>query len=210
MVIVSHDPEAIRGVESLVDLFEVRIDIIGECWTEAVKSLKKPWIATNRSAEEGGKWSGTEARRIEQLLQAMELGASIVDIELSTRNLENIVKVIKKRTKCLLSFHDRQKTPPLVEMKEIIQKQLKAGADICKLITTARQIEDNLSTLQLIREFPEARVVSFAMGPLGAVSRVLCPLVGGDFTYASMAEGKESADGQIAVKDMLKIYEMVT
>ena len=86
---------------------------------------------------------------------------------------------------------------------------MKAGADICKLITTALQIEDNWRTLQLIREFPDIRVVSFAMGPLGTLSRVLCPLVGGDFTYASMMKGRESAEGQVAVSDMIRIYEMV-
>ncbi|MFC1865071.1 type I 3-dehydroquinate dehydratase, partial [Chloroflexota bacterium] len=129
---------------------------------------------------------GSEARRIESLLQAVELGADIVDVELSTRNLDKIVQVVKKRTKCLLSFHELEKTPPLDQMKEIVRRQLKAGADICKIITTAQELEDNLTVLQLISEFPEVKLISFAMGPLGFMSRVLCPLVGGEFTYASI------------------------
>ena len=94
-------------------------------------------------------------------------------------------------------------------MKETVQSQLKAGADICKIITTAQRFEDNLAILQLVSEFPEVKLVSFAMGPLGFISRVLCPLVGGDFTYASIEKGKESAQGQIAVRDLIKIYEMM-
>ncbi len=208
-VIINNDLKAIKGVESLVDLFEVRIDLIGDSWQELVKQFKKPWIACNRSADEGGKWQGSEARRIEELLQAIELGADIVDIELRTRNLEKILQLVKRRTKCLLSSHDFEKTPPLDEMKEVVRRQLKAGADICKMITTAQGFEDNLTVLQLISEFPEIKLISFAMGPLGSVSRILCPLVGGEFTYASVEEGKESAQGQITVGNLMKIYKMV-
>ena len=207
--IVNNDPEAVKEVEPLVDLFEARIDFIGDGWQELVKQFNKPWIACNRSADEGGKWQGNEARRVEKLLQAVELGADIVDIELKTKNLGKILQLVKKETKCLLSFHDLERTPPLNEMKEIVQSQLKSGADICKLITTAQGFEDNLTILQLISEFPSKQLISFAMGPLGSISRVLCPLVGGDFTYASIEKGKESAQGQITVRELAKIYDML-
>ena len=48
------------------------------------------------------------------------------------------------------------------------------------------------------------------MGQPGLVSRILCPLVGGDFTYASTEKGKESAAGQITVTELRKIYDMVS
>ncbi len=208
-VIVSDDLEAARKAEPLVDLFEVRIDLIGNGWQELVPGLKKPWIACNRIAEEGGSWRGGESERIEELIKAIELGAETIDIELRTRNLEATVKLIKPKTKCLLSFHDLTRTPPLDTMREIVQRQLEAGADICKVVTTARGFEDNLAVLQLISDFPRARVISFAMGPLGYISRVLCPLVGGDFVYVSIEEGKESASGQITARDLRKIYGML-
>ena len=187
----------------------MRIDLIGDGWQELIGQLGKPWIACNRSTAEGGQWQGNEARRIEKLLQAMELGASIIDIELKTKNLTNVVKLIKRRTRCLLSFHDLEKTPTFDTMSQIIQQQVEAGADICKVITTAQSLEDNIVVLQTIGAFPGISVVSFAMGPLGTISRVLCPLVGGDFTYASVAKGKESAPGQMTVGELRKIYEMV-
>jgi len=208
-VIVNKDLEAIKRVEPFVDLFEVRIDLIGNGWQELVKQLEKPWVACNRLADEGGKWEGSEQRRIDELIKAVELGASVVDIELATTNLEEAIPPIKQKTKCLLSFHDLEKTPPLIRMKDIVQQELDAGADICKVVTTAQRLEDNLTVLQLIAEFPKTRIVSFAMGPLGFTSRILCPLVGGDFTYASIEKGKESASGQITVSDLTKLYEMV-
>ena len=207
--IIDNNLKAVKEVEPLVDLLEVRIDLIGDDWQKVAQQLSKPWIACNRSANEGGKWEGNEARRIEKLLQAIELGAEIIDIELGTKNLGNIIRLVKRRTKCLLSFHDLEKTPTFDTMKQIVNKQAEAGADICKMVTTAQSFEDNLSVLRLISEFPTTRLVSFAMGPLGVISRVLCPLVGGDFTYASIEKGKESAPGQITVKELVRIYEMV-
>jgi len=207
--ITSDDLEAVREIEPLVDLFEVRIDLIGDGWRELVKSLKKPWIACSRRVDEGGRWQGDEAGRVEELLKASELGADIIDLEFRTRNLKSAVALIKKRTKCLLSFHDLTGTPPLGSLKEMVQKQLEAGADICKVIATAQRPEDNLTVLRLISSFSQTRVVSFAMGPLGFASRVLSPLVGGDFAYASIESGRESAPGQITVRELSKIYEMV-
>jgi len=208
--ITTADLKAIRQAEPLVDLFEVRIDLIGDDWQKVVKGLGKPWIACNRSVAEGGQWQGNEARRVEKLLQAVEMGAAIVDIEFQTKNLANIVRLIKRRAECLLSYHDLEKTPDFDTMKQLIQQQIEAGADICKVVTTAQSFEDNLSVLQLIPAFPEKRVVTFAMGAAGITSRIFCPLVGGDFTYASLAEGKESATGQVTVEELLRIYEMVS
>ena len=192
-----------------MELFEVRLDLIGDGWQEVARQLNQPWIACNRAANEGGSWQGTETERIERLLEASHLGADIVDIELETKNLKEAVSLIKKRAKCLLSCHQLKGTPPLDELKDTVQRQLEAGADICKVVTTAQNFDDNLTILQLIAEFPRIRIISFAMGPLGVTSRVLCPIVGGDFTYASIEPGKESAPSQITVNGLRRIYEML-
>jgi 3-dehydroquinate dehydratase I len=207
--IITTDIKAIKEIEPLVDLFEVRIDLIGDGWTEVAKQLKKPWIACNRLVEEGGKWQGNEARRIEKLLQAMELGAKIVDVEYNAKNVDNIISFIKKRAICLLSFHNFEKTPPLETLKQTVQKELKAGADICKVVTFAQSFDDNLTVLQLITEFPGTQVVAFAMGPQGMASRVLAPLAGAYFTYGAVEKGKESAPGQIPVVDMQRLYKIL-
>ena len=207
--IVNDDLEAIKSVAPLVDLYEVRIDLIGSEWRGLTGQLPKPWIACNRKPEEGGMWPGGERERIAELLAALELGAEIIDVELSTQGLADILARVKKRAKCLISYHDMKETPSIDVMKEIMKRQLAAGADICKVVTTAQKFDDNVSTLQLNREFPENRVVSFAMGPLGLISRILCPLVGGEFIYAAIAAGQEAASGQITANELRKIYSMV-
>jgi 3-dehydroquinate dehydratase-1 len=208
-VVTDNNQKALREAMPLVELFEIRIDLIGEGWRDLVKQLKKPWIACVRSGNEGGNWQGNEAERIEELITAVELGAAVVDIELSTGNLTAAIPLIRKKARCLVSFHELEKTPSLEQLKETVTKQLSAGADICKVITTAQSFSDNLTTLQLITEFPKIKLVSFAMGDLGLASRILCPLVGGYFTYASLGEGKESAPGQLTVGYLKKIYGMM-
>jgi 3-dehydroquinate dehydratase-1 len=63
--------------------------------------------------------------------------------------------------------------------------------------------------LQLIKKFPSADIISFAMGAEGLLSRVMCPLAGGYLTYASIKEGSGSAPGQITVADMHSLYRMI-
>ena len=207
--IIDTDIAAVKKIEPIVDLFELRIDLIGDKWMEVARQLKKPWIACNRMVEEGGKWDGNEARRIERLLQAVELGAKIVDIEYNAKNVDNIIRLIKKRAECLLSFHDFQKTPSLDVLKQIVNKELKAGADICKVVTTAQTFEDNLAVMRLFSEFPGIKMVAFTMGTQGFISRVMAPLIGAYFTYGAVQKGVESAPGQLPVSDMLAVYEMV-
>jgi 3-dehydroquinate dehydratase-1 len=206
--IISNDPAILKKAEPLADLFEVRIDLIGKDWRDVLVYLKKPWLACNRRTEEGGKWRGNEADRIKELVSAVGLGAGIVDIELATPGLAKVVKEIKGKTDCLISYHNYKDTPQ-DKLREIVRQQLESGADICKVVTTARNFSDNIAVLQLIQEFPGTRVVSFAMGVEGQISRVLCAVAGGYFTYGSMAEGKESAAGQIAVGELRKIYRML-
>ena len=102
--IIGTDIAAVKKIEPIVDLFEVRIDLIGDKWMEVARQLKKPWIACNRMVEEGGKWDGNEARRIERLLQAIELGAKIIDIEYNAKNVDNIIRLIKKESRMFAVF----------------------------------------------------------------------------------------------------------
>ena len=93
--IIDNDLEAVREIEPFVDLFEVRIDIIGDGWQRLAKQFEKPWIACNRRVDEGGRWEGDEARRVERLLRATELGADIIATAcpFCLLNIEDAVKI---------------------------------------------------------------------------------------------------------------------
>jgi len=207
--IVDNDPAAVKRVGPMVDFLELRIDLIGSGWRELAVGLEKPWIACNRRIEEDGRWQGSESARIDELFGALDLGAAIVDIELATPGVESVVGEVRSRAECLVSYHNLKGTPSLDEMKGIVEKQLAAGADICKVVTTARNIHDNITILQLISCFPGSKIIAFAMGAAGYISRVLSPLAGGYLTYASIEEGLESAPGQLSAKSLGEIYKIL-
>jgi 3-dehydroquinate dehydratase type I len=199
----------IEKVGPVVDFFELRIDLVGDGWREVARCLPGPWIACNRRVEEGGKWRGSESARIKELLVALELGAGIIDIELATPELGKIVKEIKGRAECLISYHNIKETPSLKMLKDTLRNEIDAGADIGKVVTTARSFADNLTVLQLIKDFPKVKVVAFAMGVAGQISRLLSPLAGAYFTYASVEAGRESAEGQVTVSELREIYRIM-
>ena len=83
------------------------------------------------------------------------------------------------------------------------------GVDVLKIVTYARNINDNATILELLKEArkDKVKIVGFAMGLLGRDSRILSLPLGSYFTFASLAPGQESADGQITVEQMKKIYQ---
>lgn len=208
-VVVSRDFKIPADVLPLIDLFEVRIDLIGEGWQAVAPKLSKPWLATNRSPREGGKGEADDAARVSKLLEAVDLGASLVDVELSTERLSGVMPELRTKAICVVSFHDFNKTPPYPELVDIVNRELAAGADICKVVTTAGGLADNIAMLRLIKAFPHTKIVALTMGPEGMMSRILAPLAGVYFTYASLERGKESAPGQLTVPELREIYRAI-
>jgi 3-dehydroquinate dehydratase I len=207
--IVDSDVDAVEKISSVVDIFEVRIDLIGESWRDIVKRIQKPWMATCRRGEDKGRWTGGEKERIHLLMDAMDLGADIVDIEINTQGLNEIVSTIKKKAACLVSYHNFEYTPEHTTLINTVNDELAAGADICKVVTTAKSFEDTISVLRLISEFKKHKITAFTMGDQGMVSRILCPILGGYLTYSSVQSGKESAPGQITAADLAAMFELV-
>ena len=199
----------LKSSEPQVDFWELRLDLIGAGWKNVAEAISRPWVACNRSRQEGGKGPPDEAVRIEELLAGMESGAATVDIELSSPLLKEAVTQIKGRAECLISYHNWTETPDLSVLSGILEKQRRAGASICKIITTAHNLADNLVLLKLIRQNPDVRLVAFAMGAEGRLSRILSPLAGAYFTFASLEASKESAPGQIPLAEMREIFRLI-
>lgn len=204
----------------LADCLELRIDQMGDCDLEQLldgKRTDKRVIVTNRRADEGGAFSGTERERVELLKNAVALGADYVDIEARTEKplLRELVAQIKKyhnRTKWIISYHDFSGTPPAGALKKRFDACARTKADIVKICTYAHTMEDNLRVLELI---PYARnkgqaIIAFAMGEQGRISRVMAPLLGASWGYASLERGAESAPGQLIIAEMKQIHHMLS
>lgn len=200
--------QVLTAADQLADLYEIRIDLIGKDWRKIATEIKKPWIACNRRVEEGGLCRDKDDKRIKELLTALDIGAGYVDIELGTDSVESIIKQVKGRAEVIVSYHNLVETPSFDRLVQIVRNEIAAGADICKVVTTANEVHDNVEVLELDTFFREKKIIAFAMGLPGQISRVMCPLVGGYFTWASTEAGNESAEGQMAAEELRRIYRM--
>jgi 3-dehydroquinate dehydratase type I len=173
-------------------------------------NLGIPLIATNRPYIEGN-GLGSESARLDPLLDAVDAGFQFVDVELSTNNLGDALDKLRERgAKIILSSHDPSKTPSRLELESTLAKMLANKPDICKLVTTAQTMADNLRVLNLLEERHTAMpLVCLAMGKQGMWSRILAPFYGAPFTYASIEPGKETAPGQPSISELRQIYNII-
>jgi len=207
--------EALRLIEKAEkykpNFIEVRMDRLKENskLADIAECTKIPLIATSRAKDHRGEFSGSETERQEVLLNAAKKGFEYVDIELSSAGLKNIVeKLHQMNVKPIISFHDFRGTPSISKMREILKDQIENRADICKIVTTAKAVEDNLTLLSFLSTASKSsKVVCFAMGSLGKPSRLLSPLFGGFFTIASLERGGETAPGQMTVRELKAAYQ---
>ena len=192
------------------DFIEIRLDKIEiSDFKKIVVSTNTPLIATNRAIHEGGFFAGNDRERIKILLEAAKEGFNYIDLELSTKNLAELVKRLHGlKSNVIISYHDFKKTPSIKTINEIFSREVNKGADICKIVTTARKFEDNLKLLNFIYcNYKKARIVCFAMGESGKISRFISPILGAHFTFASIEEGEETAPGQLEINRMRELYE---
>jgi 3-dehydroquinate dehydratase-1 len=204
--------ELIRKAEAQhADLIEVRLDSLTahDCISDIPSCSKTPLIATNKSTEQHGKFSGTETERQKFLVDAARNGFTYVDVDLGTINrTELISKLHEAEAKVIVSFHDFEQTPTVAQLNKVLEEEIALGADVCKIITTARTMKDNLITLNFVSEaFKKARIVCFAMGDLGKQSRLVSPVFGAFFTFASLDEKRKTAKGQLTIQEMNSAYE---
>jgi 3-dehydroquinate dehydratase type I len=194
---------------------EIRLDYLEEPQHDLkrlFRSLPGPVIATNRLAAEGGRWQGDEAARLKLLSEALAFSVTCLDVELAAdAGWRRELAARRGPTKLILSWHDFSATPETARLEAVLADMLAEPADIVKLVTLARQPEDNLRLLSLI---PRARaqgqeIIAFCMGPLGKWSRVAAPLLGSFLTFAPFSKAGASAPGQIPVTDLKRVWKML-
>jgi 3-dehydroquinate dehydratase type I len=212
--------QAIQKSAGLADVLELRMDLIsGGKVKELVGAVRAASssvkvLVTNRSDDPGR--SSAEEERIGVLLDGVRSGADFVDVELATmpvwrERLRSLIAEHGDLTGLVVSHHDFRKTPSLKTLIGFLDKSVSAGARVVKIVTFARSPEDNLPVLSLI---PYARrrnmdIIACCMGEHGRISRVMAPLLGSLFTFASLEQGAESASGQLTVREMRQIFRIL-
>jgi len=173
-------------------------------------------IATCRRKPYGGKFTGSLNAELEILLKAAETGCHIVDLEVESAEQCSRPQLAKFRaalraagSSLLISSHDFTRTRRPEGLNQTAQRIAAYEPDFVKVVTTARTLADNLSVLQMIEDQSlNAQVIGIAMGEEGLISRVLSPRAGAAFTFASSADGAETAAGQVPARTLLDLYRL--
>ncbi len=189
----------------VADIVELRIDYIKNVdLKRLLEKRTKPVIVTNRPVREGGKFDGSEEERVELLKLAVQLQADYVDVEHDS--IQHLCRDTAHRVpaKIIVSYHNFRETPD--DLTGIYKRLSQSGADIVKIVTHANNITDNVRIYQLLQQ-SQMPVISFCMGELGIISRILYKRFGSYLTFASLQAGKESAPGQINVHELLNTYQ---
>lgn len=216
-IMAKNTDEAIRmtiRATDLADAIEFRLDAMDSFDIERlVRTTIRPVIITYRSKQEGGYGTAGYELQANYLLEAISAGAAYVDVEYSMPpQFREKVLMNRGDTSTIVSAHLSYGTPSMGVLRDTLKRLAATGANIVKIVTTARSQQDNLRILDLISTATElgVKVIAFCMGPLGRISRIACPLLGGYLTFASLEEGLESSNGQIPARGMRRIMEMLS
>ena len=194
------------------DYVELRFDFMEPSKVPLALSLSKKdmkkCICTLRPKSGGGKFSGSEKNRLSILKLIAEYDPYLLDVEYSTIKKNKDLRQYLKRAKTnlLVSWHDFKKTPNSNSLKNMLNKMSKFSRNI-KIVTTAKSIADAMKVLSLYKDLPkDSKLIAFAMGDYGRMSRILCTHIGSPYTYVSL--GKPVAPGQFSLDEVKSIFKL--
>jgi 3-dehydroquinate dehydratase-1 len=193
--------EALKGIE----FAEIRMDGARLSSLEIRTLFSKPlqFLATYRPSPDV-----RPEDRLAALSLAARSGARFVDLELDAPVFmrEALLPVVRASgCRLVVSHHDERGTPGRKDLDRFLDQCFAAGGDIAKIACRVHTRHDVIRLLSLYdRSEP---IIALGMGRLGTLTRIAAPLLGAPFTYASLAPGRETADGQLnwkTLRDILK------
>jgi 3-dehydroquinate dehydratase type I len=187
------------------DLLEVRLDKLHDrkLLDDIAKKKSFPLIVTDRSGR-------SQRSKLQLLRFAVASGFDMADLELTATNGAEVKQLKSDGASVIVSYHDYSQTPRKEKLKKVMEAERKLGCDIFKLVTTACILADNLTILSFVEsEAANTKLVSFAMGRQGIMSRILSPLFGAEFTFASLTEDAKTAEGQLSIDDLRSAWRIL-
>ena len=197
--------DRMADLSGIADMFEIRADLVSDIDLLTVRrAASKPLIFTARSESEGGKMRDNDPKRHQLLHEAVRRGYDYVDVEYRSGFFDLMTEKAGKGL--IVSFHDMTGTPH--DLETLYDGMRKTGADIVKIAVSPRSMTDVGRVMELARRHAESKppLIVIAMGPLGAITRIVGGRYGAPFVYASTGRGHEAAAGQIPAEEMDTLF----
>lgn len=140
-----------------------------------------------------------------RLVAAIEAGARYVDVEVDApRSMAKRVRraAMENGTVFIRSWHDFEGTAPLPALRSMVDRCLKEGAEIVKIVTMAQCAADAGNMMSLYDGAAPGSLLAFCMGDYGRETRLGCLKKGAPYTYAALDAGDVAAPGQFTADEM--------
>jgi 3-dehydroquinate dehydratase/shikimate dehydrogenase len=199
--------DRMADLSGVADMFEIRGDLVTDLDLLTILRVKsKPLIFTARPDSEGGKLRDDDPKRHALLHEAVRRGYDYVDVEYRSGFFDIITEKAGKGL--IVSYHDMTGTPQDLDL--LYEGMRKTGADIVKIAVSPRSMTDVGRLMELVHKHTASPtpLIAIALGPLGAITRIVAPKYGAPFVYASTGRGHEAAAGQIPADDMDTLYNV--
>lgn len=214
IALVITDRETNAQIKNLgVGLLELRADLFKKIDPAYViaqikhrRLLKIPLLLTLRNQKnEGGVKKFSDEKKWQIISSALPL-VDMIDIELSSPLLKQVVTLARKlKKKLIVSSHHLKGMPH--DLESIFKKSLSTRADIVKIAAKADAFDDVMALLAFTHRHRKHALITMSLGPLGAISRLILPAAGSRYTYTFL--NKPTATGQVDVKTLkshMKVY----
>ncbi|MCS5661194.1 MAG: type I 3-dehydroquinate dehydratase, partial [Dehalococcoidia bacterium] len=179
-IVANSASEMDMALERKLTCVEIRADLllhIGHSLDEVMGMVESTVskglgsLFTLRHPEHGGKFLGSEIERSEINQNALEAGADIIDLEWGS---DAAAAMIEKEAPIIISHHDFERMPGVLELKEMASEMEVCGPNAIKLVPTASTLEQSVQILKWVEEAAdEIPRIGFAMGLKGTCSRLL-------------------------------------
>lgn len=199
----------IQNVQDAADIIEIWLDQIEDLNIERLFQVKKkPYLCVYKTKREKGNFVGSTDKRLEVLYECIARGAEYVDInnEAPVKKIKQLIEQ-KHSSNVIVSYHSFENTPSFRVLSRICRRMIRLGADVCKIATNVRTIDD-VATLFKLAHFLEKnghKHIVLGMGEMGKITRIYSPLLNNVLTFAPVEKSKTSASGQLTV-DELSIF----
>jgi 3-dehydroquinate dehydratase/shikimate dehydrogenase len=184
-------------------ILELRLDYLANepRLKEILAHRPCPLIATIRRASDGGKWTASEARRIQLLKAAVVEGFDYVDLE------DDVCDQVPRfgKTKRIVSHHNMTDMPR--DLRGLWAALAKKDPDVVKIAGRAHKASDNFKMLRLV-DRATIPTVGICMGDVGLPTRILGLKFGAPFTYAAFNPAKVVAPGLLTFHDMRNYFNI--
>lgn len=194
------------AMEQGLDIAELRIDLCSQnspmYVLNQIEKLKEiATVATIRTAQEGGKWNGSEQERL-TLFKSVIPHVDAIDIESSASDIigEVVQEAKQNNVHVIVSYHNFDTTPSIEELRETVAAADERNADIIKVATQINNDDDIKKLTTLLLEHGNKRLIVIGMGAKGTITRLAFPAYGSVMTFCKLTQS--TASGQLGLKEM--------